>query len=406
MEIIGFGDVVASDVWAWIKPYDSEVVREVLQALVQIATVDEAALAVEAKAMLKRMDKQSETDSYSVFLPTASVDVPTPEWSAVKALQIDRSKLEQALNYESVWFVNAATELLSGLGGTTVKKAKELLANGRGYGLAAAAYLTLEVGPEVAVELILDRLEGPDTPGIHHLIFPLIELEPPLDKRLMAIIRTGLMSSNIKLAVEMATLAVKYVESGEMVQCGLLNEAFQYWIVHEKPYPQKSGPVPDSPRNTLLKGMLKLGNIDDKQLVNLCHDTRSDVQKTANDELLSRITVSKDTRASFVNEIVAKLLPVSLLSQALVTKVPFSKTEISQLRLLLEDEDAKWRLAASKLLDPSYLELDVIRETVHKLSLDSHLEVRQAAARALEHAVNMIMVIQVASSSRVCLVAC
>ena len=387
MEIIGFGDVVVTDMWAWTKSYDTEVVREVLQALVQISTVDESALAVEAKAMLRRMDEQTETDSYSVLLPTASVDVPPPEWSDVKALQINRSNLEQALNYESMWFVHAATNLLSGLGGTTVQESKELLANGHSYGLAAAAFLTFELGPEVAVELILDRLEGPDTLGLHYLIIQLIELEPPLDKRLMAIMRTGLMSSNAKLAVEVATLAVKYVESGELARCELLNEAFHHWIVHEKPYPQNSGLIPDSPRNTLLKGMLTLGTINDKQLINHCRDMRRDVQGTANDELLSRITVSKDTRASFVNEIVAKLLPESLLSRALVTKVPFSEIEINQLRLLLEDEDAKWRLAASKLLDPSYLGLDVIRETVDELLLDSHPEVRHAAARALDDSV-------------------
>ena len=93
----------------------------------------------------------------------------------------------------------------------------------------------------------------------------------------------------------------------------------------------------------------------------------------------------KSSRASFVNEIVAKALPASLLSRALVRKVPFSEIEVDQLRVLLEDQDPKWRLASSKLLNPIYLEPDVIRQTVEKLSVDPHPEVRQAA-RALDHA--------------------
>ena len=385
LEIIGFNGVSFRDVWAWTKPYDSGVVREVLRAMVKISAVEESVLAVEAQAMLSLMDELPETDPYRVLLPSLSVDVPPPEWSAAGTLQIDRTKLEQALGHESAWLIEAATNLLSGLSGTTVEKAKDLLAKGHGYGFAAAAHLTLELGPAVATELLLDRLEGPDTPGKHYLIMQLNELDPPWNKRLASVIRLGLMSSDSKLAEEAATLAAKYVESGETVLGELLNKAFQHWVIHEKPYPQKGGPIPDSPRETLLKGMLKLGIIDDERLMHLCRDTRRDVQETAIGAFLERMAVSENIRASFVNKIVTKALPASLLSKVLVTKVPFSEVEVGQLRVLLEDEDPKWRLAASKLLDPSYLGSDVIRKTIAKLLADSHPQVRQAAARALDH---------------------
>ena len=385
LEIIDFDNVVISDMWAWAKPYDSEAVREVLRALVKISAVDEPVLAVEAKAMLSRMDELPEADPLHVLLPTVSVDVPPPEWSVVKALQIDRTKLEQALSHESVWFIRAATNLLYSLGGTTVEKAEELLANGHGYGLAAAAHLTLELKPAVATELLLDRIEGPDTPGKHYLIRELNQLDPPWDKRLAAVIRTGLMSSATELAEEAATLIVKYVESGAPVPPELLNEAFQHWITLEKACPQEERVIQNTPRETLLKGMLKLETIDDERLMNLCRDAHWDVRKTATGALLERITIPDAARMSFVNEIVAKVLPVSLLSQALVTKVPFSEIEVDQLRVLLEDQDPKWRLASSKLLDPIYLESDVIRQIVEKLLVDPHPEVRQAA-QALDHA--------------------
>ena len=98
-----------------------------------------------------------------------------------------------------------------------------------------------------------------------------------------------------------------------------------------------------------------------------------------------RITTSDAARMSFVNEIAAKTLPAPLLSRALVMKVSFSRIEVAQLSVLLEDKDANWRLASSNLLNPTYLEPDVIQQTVEKLSADPHPEVRQAA-RALDHA--------------------
>ena len=386
LEIIGFGKVAISDMWAWTKQYDSKAVREVLLALVKISAVDEPVLAVEAKAMLSRMDKLPEANLHHVLLPTVSVDVPTPEWSVAKVLQIDRTKLEQALGHESVWLVQAAANLLSGLGGTTAEKAKELLDNGHGYGLAAAAHLTRELEPAVATELLLNRIESPDTQGKHYLISHLNQLDLPWDKQLVDVIQTGLMSSDTELAEEAAMLALKYVESDAPVPPELLDKAFQHWIALEKSCPEEGKGVPKSPRSTLLKGMLKLGIIDDERLMNHCRDTHWEVQKTATNALLERISISDAARAAFVNEIAAKALPVSLLSRALATKVPFSETEVGQLRVLLEDEDANWRLASCMLLNSIYLKPDAIQQTAEKLFVDPHRKVRQAAAWALDHA--------------------
>ena len=350
LEVIGFSKAAASDVYTWTKPYDFEVVREVLRALVKISVIDETVLAIEAKAMLSRMDEQPETPAFSILLPTLSVDVPQPEWSAIKNQQVDRTKLEQALSHESEWLMLAATNLLSGLGGMTVNRAKELLANGHGYGLAAVAHLTLELGPLVATELLLERLKGPDTQGKHYLIMQLNELEPPWNEELAALIRNALISSDVKLAGEAAKLAVNFVEKGEPIQKGILEEAFEYWIPREEPYPQKGGVIPDSPRNTLLNGMLKLGTIDDERLLLICRDARRDVRETAFDALLQHITFSDAARVLFINDITDKKLPASLLSHELASKVTFSEIEVEQLSALLEDEDEQYRLAVTKLL--------------------------------------------------------
>ena len=383
LEIVGFGDVAASDVWAWTEPYDSEIVREVLKAMAEISPVDKSALVVDAKAMLIRMDEKQEASGYKL-LPMISVDVPPPDWSAAKTLKVDQTKLKKALGHKSAWLVQAATNLLSGLGETTAEMAAELLANGKGYALGAAVHLTMKLDPEVATELLLSRTKGPDTPGKYYLFKALNELDPPWDKALFDAVQTGLMSLTAEVAEEAAVLALKYAENGAPVPMYLLNEAFQHWMAHEKPYPQNGGVVPNSPRKTLLKGLLKLGAVEDEALMNLCRDTRGDVRETAAGPFLERIGVSHGIRASFVNEV--KTLPARLLSRALDAQVPFSETEVAQLCILLEDEDAKWRLASCKLLQTIYLEVEVIESLGEKLSYDSHQEVRQAAARVLKEA--------------------
>ena len=382
LDIVGFSDVGVDDVWAWTEPYDSEMVREVLKALAEISPVDKSALVVDAKAMLTRMDKLQEVHWYNLLLPMISVDVPSPDWSAAKTLKIDQTKLKKALNHKSAWLVQAATNLLSGIGETTAEMAAELLANGKGYALGAAVHLTMKLDPEVATELLLSRTKSPDTPGKYYLFKALNELDPPWDKTLFDAVQAGLMSLTAEVAEEAAVLVLKYVESGAPVPADLLNEAFQHWRAHEKPYPQKGGVIPNSPRKTLLKGLLKLGAVEDEALMTLCRDTRGDVRETAAGPFLERIGVSHCIRASFANEV--KTLPARLLSRALDAQVPFSTTEVELLRILLEDEDAKWRLASSKLLQPIYLEAEVIKSLGEKLSCDSHLEVRQAVARALE----------------------
>ena len=384
LEIVGFGDVAASDVWAWTEPYDSEMVREVLKALAEISPVDKSALVVDAKAMLTRMDELQEANGYKLLLPMISVDVPPPDWSAAKTLKVDQTKLKKALGHKSAWLVQTATNMLSGLGETTAEMAAELLANGQGYALGAAVHLTMKLEPVVATELLLSRIKGPDTTGKHYLFKALNELDPPWDKALFAAVQTGLMSLTAEVAEEAALLALKYVENGAPISADLLNEAFQHWTAHEKPYPQHGGVIPNSPRKTLLKGLLKLGAVDDEALMNLCRDTRGDVRETATSPFLERIGVSDGIRASFVNEV--KTLPPRLLSRVLDAKVPFSVTEVAQLCILLEDEDAKWRLASSKLLQPIYLEAEVFKYYGEKLSRDSYQEVRQAVARVIEKA--------------------
>ena len=175
--MVGFATVSAQDVWAWTTPYDEVSVREVVQGVLKISPVDRGVLQNEVRWLLHQAEAADEP-SYRILGSAVSVDVPEPEWSAVGGVEINWELVERALNHESLWVVEAAVDLLSGRGGVSPAKAGELLSNGSGYGLAAAAHLAAESGGSVAIPLLKARLEGDAVQGFEYLFAQLDRLEP------------------------------------------------------------------------------------------------------------------------------------------------------------------------------------------------------------------------------------
>ena len=165
----------------------------------------------------------------------------------------------------------------------------------------------------------------------------------------------------------------------------MLEDAFEYWLVNEAPYPKKSGAILGSPRETLLKVLLLMGVVTDDRLIHLSNDARSDVRRVTDRALTERANASSDTRAAYVSATLDGKLPTSLLARTLSAKTAFSPSEIKRLRPLLDADGPEWRLAASKLLDPVYFSQDKIRQEAEKLANDSELEIRKAAQRILAH---------------------
>jgi len=377
--------VAASDVWAWTEPYNAEMVREVMRVLVELSPVDAGVLAHEAAAMLGRLDHLQNYDVYRALSLTVTVDVPDPEWTKIKSIEVDRNKLEQAITHGSAWLIQAATNLLAELGQTTVADIETLLTECKGFALYATGYLASKLAGQNATGLLLARLQGPVVPGLEYLFITLKDLDEPWTDSLANGVSAGLKASSVRVAEEAANLALKHVEQGAPVSVAMLEDAFEFWLVNEEPYPKKGGVVPRSPRETLLKAILHVGVVSDDRLIQLSTDTRSEVRKVVASVLTVRVDASNDTRAAFVSATLQKKLPASLLAQTLSAKTAFSPSEIKRLRPLLDADDPKWRLAGSKLLDTIYLSQDEIRLAAEKLASDSELEIRKAAQRILSH---------------------
>jgi len=383
LKIINFGEVAASDVWSWTEPYNAEMVREVMRALVALSPVDADILAREAAAMLRRLDDLQNNNIYRALTQTVSVDVPDPEWSKIHSINVDRKKLEQALTHGSAWLILAAANLLAELNQSTETDVETLLTKCKGYALYAVGYLASKLGGQTATRLLLARLQGPVVPGLEYLFITLKDLEEPWTDSLANGVSAGLLSSSVRVAEEAANLAFKYMEQGTPIQVKILEDAFEYWLANEEPYPEKGGVVPQSPREALLKALLLGGVVTDDRLIQLSSDARSDVRGVADQAIIERANASSDTRAAIVSAALEGKLPASLLARTLSVKTTFSPSEIARLRPFLDADDPKWRLAASKLLDPVYFDKDEICQEARKLANDSELEIRKAAQRIL-----------------------
>ena len=381
LEISGFGDVPESDVWSWTASYDPAVVQEVMGTLVALARFDKRALAAEARVALEQLEDPNADPLWS---SRVSLDVPEPDWSAVKALNVDWRAVARAITHPSLWLVQTAVDLFCGRGDITPDNARELLDKASGYGLAGAAHIACLLPRTTAVELLLEAIDDRKVPGMEHLFHALTRLAPAWDQRLAATVRSGLLGNDAEAAKAAAELAKDGSERREPVDPTLLDDAHRHWCLREAANLDDS--MPASPRQSLLETMLTLGAVDENRLIVLCGDRRWDVAGVAADALLKRVANSALSRTRFVDALARKDLPAPILSRALAQDLPFSEADVQRLLHLSTDDDDERRLSIANLLHLPSLSADAAAEVGERLLNDPSAEVRRAARRALDRA--------------------
>ena len=383
LDVAGFNESPASDVWAWTEPYAHAVVREVLHGLVQISMVDVRQLQLEITAMLARLDARAANAHGWLFLETVDVDVPEPDWSKVPCLGLDKSKLELATLHESQWLAATATNLLESLNQLTAADVVNLLGKARGYGFATASYLTRSLG-ELRTDLLLDRMNGPVVPGFEYLISEVDRIGAQWSDRLAAGIGSTLLEGDARSATEAAALAFKHVQLGAAVSPEMLESAYQFWVVNEEPYPKKSGLIPDSPRKTLLSAMNLVGLVSCERAIELLSDYRNDVKELAFGLVAERAGSSDAARALVVAAMATKKIIASSVHRILGTAIAFADEDVSRICQLLADEDPAYRLAAMAMLRSHRLTHAQVAEMAKRLVDDPHREVSDTARAILE----------------------
>lgn len=385
------GFLCAVDFWQvpmgmlWIrnvKP-DDEVIQEVVRGCVGASGVDRPRLAREVAAISEMNLRASDENGFlsPLFQHTRLVHTEM-NWSAVQ--QVDLPKLEAALHYPSAWAGRAAVELilvnssedeLSGIVG-------RVFGAGRGDALWLAAQLCLQLPEHIRLQLLLDRLEKPLVPGCQHLYAALAQEPLPLSNQLLRILRNALLVYNgPRTATAAAQVAERYVaESDEIKE--MLAGSFEAWREKEEPYPVNGGTVPDSPREQILKVLLKRDDFDKFLLLHYVNDTRRNVADVAADALLQALS-SGMLRNEFLDGLDNGSVPPHLLKRALKQKVNFESLQLQLIRSFLTRSSTELQRAAMSLLLNDYLSSNEIRECALSMQDDPDLEVRELARRQL-----------------------
>ncbi len=377
-----FGDVPASDIWAWTRPFDKAATRETLKGFIGVSGLDLELLRSDAHQARSYL---CASGANNIFEITTHVDPPVIDWTIAPTLDLDNTKIEAALYHPSEWIVWLAANLIENLLPQPELKltVRRLFERGKGHTLWAASGLAAELKQDHAVELLFERLSTPLIRGCEYLFKLLQQFDLQWGSELSDILRGGL-TGDVEIAKEAAKLALNIAKPGQADLAAILEDAFVYWVEHEEPYPKKGGIIPHSPRAELLDALIRIKSPSYAELRLYATDPRSDVKDIATGKLIEWLRLSDGPRVQFLNDISSEALPSNLLSKALESMAPLNSKELTLWENLLVSKNPKIRFGAMSLLHKDNLDPIRIRAHAHAMTGDNEQQIRDRAYRILD----------------------
>lgn len=381
-----FGEIPASDVWAWTHHFDKAATKETLMGFLGVSGLDPEMLRNDAQRARSYLLSSGKTEAwYRLYKITTHVDPPVIDWSIAPTLDLDTAKIEAALYHPSQWIVWLAAQLIKNL--LTLPELEltiqRLFASGKRHTLWAACGLASRLRQDQAVKLLLERLSMPLVHGCEYLFKLLQQLDLQCDADLSDILRGGL-KSDVETAKEAAQLSVNIARPGLFDLATIIDDALIYWVEHEEPYPTQGGIVPHSPRPELIEALMKIRTPSYAELKSYATDIRGDVKDIAKDKLIEWLRLAGAPRMQFLNDICAEALPFNILGKALESMAPLNPEELLLWEKLLVSEKPNIRYCAMSLLNKDHLEPDRIRYHALAMTGDKEQQIRDRAYRILD----------------------
>ena len=349
-ELAGIGRVPAGDVYAW-RSDDTrlDAVHDLLRTAANIYRLPAERLAAEANqavAFGESLRRKWKITRHWELFP--NVDVGEVDWNRANEISIEMELVEGLVHHPSQWVQRLAALVINErLHGAARRRACErLLESGVGDALRWAAALTAELSE--GCELLITRLGGDDTAGLHHLFENLKNQNCQIKPSHLTALEKGLIKRGAKTAVSAARWCQDAVTSDDTWLVSLLRSASRYWIEHEEPYPEGGGTIPDSPRAALLRTLCGIAPLEFEELVKLTKDSRIDVRDAAIEGVIGLAGNAGKQRSKVVDSIVAKRFTSRQCEKLLNSGVPFLSEELLKMCILCRDEDPAYRLVAMR----------------------------------------------------------
>ena len=347
-ELTGIQSVPADDVYVWLSD-DTRLgaVHALLRAAAYIFQLPAERLAAEARQAIafgNSLRRDWKTTRLLNLLP--DVDVAEIDWNRTNELAIDMELVEGLIHHRSQWVQHLAAlvinERLHGAARRSV--CERLLEAGTGDSLHWASALTAELSE--GCDLLLNRLGGPDTAGLHHLFENLRDRGCRITPSHLTVLETGLVNRGAKTAVSAARWCQDVASGDDTWLVESLRSASIYWLEHEEPYPESGGTVPDSPREALLRTLCGIAPPAFEELVNLTKDARSDVRDAAIDGVIGLAGNSRDAKSRVVESIVGKRFTSRQVEKLLDSDIAYRPEDLLSLCALCRDREPAYRLVA------------------------------------------------------------
>ena len=344
-ELAGIWRVPANDVYVWLSDDTRlDAVHALLRAAAHIYQLPAERLAAEARQAIAFGESLRRNWKAKRMLP--HVDVAEVDWSRANEIVIDMELVEVLVHHRSQWVQHLAALVINErLHGAARRNACErLLEAGTGDALHWAAALTAELSD--GCELLIHRLGGRDTAGLHHLFENLKHRGCPITPSHLTVLEKALVNRGAKTAVSAARWCQDAASSDDTWLVELLRSASSYWLEHEEPYPESGGTVPDSPREALLRTLCGIAPPAFEELVNLAKDPRTDVSDAAIDGVIGLAGNSCEEKSRVVDSIVAKRFTSRQIEKLLDSGIPYRSEDLLTLCALCRDEEPAYPLVA------------------------------------------------------------
>ena len=342
-------DVPLYDAKVWASEGELSSVHKLLRVAAFIFGLSTERLAAEAQSIYDaNMAQMDDGQLVGIFDMVPSVDAVEINWERAKRIEFDNTVLEELVHHPSLWLKWLAASVLNSRLSETerLEACERMLDKGQRQTLRIVASMAADLPDRKGRELILAKLSKPLTPGAHYLFDQLAEDEFPVECPHTEVLMNGLMSSSAKVAKSATKWCSASANESSAWLLPLLQQAFEYWIKNEQPYPKNGGVVPDSPREALYCAMHAINKFTFNDLVELSKDSRNDVSKLAIDDLVRIVTESNNYRDQLVDEICAKSFSSAHCTKFFDFNIPYTQNNLKYLCALLKDVDPIYRRVA------------------------------------------------------------
>lgn len=355
--------------------------NELLALTGRVLAEDHALFIAEVQEKIRELRTGDPFESYDGIV---HVDA-NPVWGNGQIGEIE-DKVMLGLQHPSSWVVQLAANLAEHHCSTSVmdQMIPQALAKFDGIGLAGVAYLANSfLGEDAARSLMVERLRAQLNSGCQYLYRMLSTAwNNNLDKEVAALVRPGLFYG--PRTADACVLLVRACDAEERKEmAALLWEAYDYWIEAEGPYPENSGAVPESPRESIIGLLIDDDEASNERLFEAAHDRRSEVTSAARKALGKSLAVSDMTRAALLERIGKGEPVLFLLTESLSSRAPFSPDQVRTITDFLQSPTDGIRHAAMGVLTPTYLQCEEISSWCQRLALDPLQQIRNKAHEQL-----------------------